>query len=119
MPEPSTLRPVSGLRSTPASLTDSAFIMIDCQNTYTQGVMALDVVAAALDEAATLLRRARSAGIHIKHDAGEGSPYDIAPKSARSSTKWRRCLRDHRAGCSCDTGLTSAGRGRRELSRAR
>jgi nicotinamidase-related amidase len=54
--------------------------MIDCQNTYTQGVMALDGVAAALAEAATLLRRARSAGIpiiHIKHDAGEGSPYDI------------------------------------------
>jgi nicotinamidase-related amidase len=53
--------------------------MIDCQNTYTRGVMALDGVAAALDEAATLLQRARSAGIpiiHIKHDAGEGSPYD-------------------------------------------
>ncbi len=45
-----------------------------------QGVMALDGVAAALDEAATLLTRARSACIpiiHIKHDAGEGSPYDI------------------------------------------
>jgi nicotinamidase-related amidase len=80
MPEPTTLRALSGLPSTPASLTDSTLIMIDCQNTYTQGVMALDGVAAALDEAATLLRRARSAGIpiiHIKHDAGEGSPYDI------------------------------------------
>lgn len=80
MPEPTTLRALSGLPSTPASLTDSTLIMIDCQNTYTQGVMALDGVAAALDEAAMLLRRARSAGIpiiHIKHDAGEGSPYDI------------------------------------------
>ena len=80
MPEPTTLRALSGLPSTPANLTDSTLIMIDCQNTYTQGVMALDGVAAALDEAATLLRRARSAGIpiiHIKHDAGEGSPYDI------------------------------------------
>lgn len=54
--------------------------MIDCQNTYVQGVMALDGVAAALDEAAELLERARSAGIpiiHFKHDAGEGSPYDV------------------------------------------
>jgi nicotinamidase-related amidase len=80
MPEPTTLRALSGLPATPASLTDSTLILIDCQNTYTKGVMKLDGVAAALDEAATLLRRARSAGIpiiHIKHDSGEGSPYDI------------------------------------------
>lgn len=80
MPEPTTLRALSGLSSTPASLADAALVMIDCQNTYTRGVMALDGVAAALDEAAILLGRARSAGIpiiHVKHDAGEGSPYDI------------------------------------------
>jgi nicotinamidase-related amidase len=96
MPEPTTLRALSGLPSIPASLTDSTLIMIDCQNTYTQGVMALDGVAAALDEAATLLTRARSAGIpviHIKHDAGEGSPYDIRAEIARSSTKWRQRAR--------------------------
>ena len=80
MPEPTTLRALSGLPSTPASLADSTLIMIDCQNTYVQGVMALDGVAAALDEAAELLERARSASIpiiHFKHDAGEGSPYDV------------------------------------------
>ena len=80
MSEPTTLRAISGLPSTPASLADSTLIMIDCQNTYVRGVMALDGVAAALDEAAELLERARSAGIpiiHFKHDAGEGSPYDV------------------------------------------
>ncbi|HEY5077139.1 MAG TPA: cysteine hydrolase family protein, partial [Acidimicrobiia bacterium] len=80
MPEPTTLRALSGLPSTPASLADSTLIMIDCQNTYVDGVMALDGVGAALDEAAALLERARSAGIpiiHFQHDAGEGSPYDI------------------------------------------
>ena len=80
MPDPTTLRALSGMPSTPASLSDSTLILIDCQNTYTQGVMALDGVAAALDEAATLLQRARSAGIpiiHVKHDGGEGTPYDI------------------------------------------
>ena len=54
--------------------------MIDCQNTYVRGVMALDGVAAALDEAAELLERARLAGIpiiHFQHDGGEGSPYDV------------------------------------------
>ena len=80
MSEPTTLRALSGLPSTPASLADSTLIMIDCQNTYVRGVMALDGVAAALDESAELLERARSAGIpiiHFKHDAGEGSPYDV------------------------------------------
>jgi len=80
MSEPTTLRAISGLPSTPASLADSTLIMIDCQNTYVRGVMALDGVAAALDESAELLERARSAGIpiiHFKHDAGEGSPYDV------------------------------------------
>jgi nicotinamidase-related amidase len=80
MPTPTTLRDLSGMPATPARLADSTLIMIDCQNTYTRGVMALDGVSAALDEAARLLERARSAGIpiiHIQHDSGEGSPYDI------------------------------------------
>ena len=58
----------------------TALIMVDLQNTYTEGIMKLENVEPALDEAATLLDRARSAGakiIHIQHDAGEGSPYDV------------------------------------------
>ena len=80
MPEPTTLRDLGGLPSTPAGLAESTLIMIDCQNTYTRGVMELDGVAAALGEAVKLLERARSAGIpivHIEHDDGEGSLYDI------------------------------------------
>jgi nicotinamidase-related amidase len=80
MPEPNTLRALSGLPSTPASLADSTLIMIDCQNTYTRGVMELDGVEPALDEAAKLLQRARAAGIpiiHIQHHDSEGSPYDV------------------------------------------
>lgn len=80
MPAPTTLRTLAGLPSSPPSLADSTLIMIDCQNTYTRGVMELDGVQDALDEAAKLLERARSAGIpivHIEHDDGEGSLYDI------------------------------------------
>ena len=54
--------------------------MIDCQNTYTRGPLELDGVQAALDQAEELLDRARSAGIpiiHVQHDAGVGSPYDV------------------------------------------
>jgi nicotinamidase-related amidase len=84
MTERPTLRTLSGLSPAPANLTESALILIDCQNTYTQGVMELDGVQAALDEAATLLERARVAGIpiiHIQHDAGPGSPYDVHAES--------------------------------------
>jgi nicotinamidase-related amidase len=75
-----TLRELSALPSRPAVLAESALVLIDCQNTYTRGVMELDGVSAALDEVATLLDRARTAGIpviHVQHDGGAGSPYDL------------------------------------------
>ncbi|PRC53327.1 cysteine hydrolase, partial [Mycobacterium sp. ITM-2017-0098] len=66
------------------SLSDSVLVLIDCQNTYTRGVMELEGVQPALEEAAALLDRARSAGIpviHIQHDDGPGSLYDIEGES--------------------------------------
>jgi len=75
-----TLRQIAGMADQPAALADSTLIMIDCQNTYTQGVLELEGVQPALDQAAELLDRARSARIpivHIMHDAGPGSPYDV------------------------------------------
>jgi nicotinamidase-related amidase len=75
-----TLRTLEDMPSTPPPLRDSALVLVDCQNTYTYGVMELDGVQAALEETATLLDRARTAGIpviHIQHNGGPGSPYDI------------------------------------------
>lgn len=75
-----TLRELSSLPVEPVRLADSALVLIDCQNTYTRGVMELDGVQAALDETAALLDRARTAGIpviHVQHDDGPGSLYDI------------------------------------------
>ena len=80
MPDPTTLRTLVGLPKEPAALAASTLIMIDLQNTYTRGVMELENVQPALDQAAELLDRARTAGtpvIHIVHDAGPGSPYDV------------------------------------------
>lgn len=79
-----TLRTLAGLPAAPAPLAESTLILIDCQNTYTRGVMELDGVQAALDETATLLDRARTAGIpiiHIQHSDGPGSLYDIEGES--------------------------------------
>lgn len=75
-----TLRDISGLDNAPANLSDAALIMIDCQNTYRRGVMQLTSVEEAVKEAERLLGMARdlkSPIIHIRHDAGAGSPYDL------------------------------------------
>jgi nicotinamidase-related amidase len=80
MTENATLRKLGGLVDEPAALADSTLIMIDCQNTYTQGVLELAGVQPALDQAAELLERARGARIpivHIMHDDGAGSLYDV------------------------------------------
>lgn len=80
MSELKTLREVAGLGQEPGALRQSALVMIDCQNTYRTGVMQLAGVEPALDEAARLLARARALAIpiiHIQHDAGPGSPYDV------------------------------------------
>ena len=80
MTENATLRQLVGLADEPAAMAESTLIMIDCQNTYTQGVLELEGVKPALDQAAELLDRARSARIpvvHIMHDGGKGSPFDI------------------------------------------
>jgi nicotinamidase-related amidase len=85
-----TLRALADLPLQPVSLADSTLVMIDCQNTYTRGVLELEGVQAALDQAAALLDRARAAGIpiiHIQHDDGPGSLYDIGGESGAIVTR--------------------------------
>lgn len=75
-----TLRDLTGMSPEPAPISKSALVLIDCQQTYREGVMQLEGVEPALEEAASLLGRFREAGrpiIHIMHDAGAGTPYDV------------------------------------------
>ncbi|MEV7725245.1 isochorismatase family protein [Streptomyces sp. NPDC087917] len=75
-----TLRDVSGLDNRPPRLGDSILVLIDFQNTYRTGVMALEGAEEALAAGARLLERARAAGIpvvHVLNDGGENTPYDI------------------------------------------
>jgi nicotinamidase-related amidase len=79
-----TLRVLADLPQQPAGLSGSTLVLIDCQNTYTRGVMELEGVQAAIDEAAALLDRARMLNIpvaHIQHDDGPDSLYDIEGES--------------------------------------
>ncbi|MET9212469.1 MULTISPECIES: cysteine hydrolase family protein [unclassified Nocardia] len=81
-----TLRQLNGFDETPAALADSTLILIDYQNTYTQGVMELTEWKPALDAAAELLTKARESGatvIHVINDGGAGTPYDITAEIGR------------------------------------
>jgi len=75
------LRQALGLPSTAPRLSDDcALVLIDCQVTYTRGPMRLHNVDAALTECRRLLQAARRAGatvVHVVHDAGAGSLYDV------------------------------------------
>ncbi|MGW4053314.1 isochorismatase family protein [Streptomyces sp. NPDC004779] len=81
-----TLRDLNELDQTPAVLGSSTVILVDYQNTYTQGVMRLEGWQEALAAAALLLDRARAAGatvVHVINDGGEGTPYDIREEIGR------------------------------------
>lgn len=80
MSELKTIREIAGLGDESTSITDSALIIIDAQNTYCEGVMKLDGVEEALKDCRLMLDRFRNAGrpvFHIQHDAGPGTPYDV------------------------------------------
>ncbi|MFF5445590.1 isochorismatase family protein [Streptomyces sp. NPDC012888] len=79
-----TLRDLIGLDGRPPRLGESALVLIDFQNTYREGPMALEGAGQALAAAARLLERARAAGtpvVHVVNDAGEGSLYDVRARS--------------------------------------
>lgn len=83
-----TLREIVGLDMNPAKLNESTLILIDCQNTYRKGMMQLTGVEKAILEAKKLLEKARALNIpviHIQHDAGVGSPYDVTSEIGRIS----------------------------------
>ena len=70
---------LAGMADQPATMAESTPDP-DPLNTYTRGVLELDGVQAALDEAAKLLDRARSARIpifHVAHDGERARRYDV------------------------------------------
>ncbi|AYN38883.1 cysteine hydrolase [Streptomyces dangxiongensis] len=76
-----TLRELNGFDETPASLSDATLILVDYQNTYTDGVMELDGWRPALANAQALLKRARKAGTPVIHIVDKG--YDLKSKAGR------------------------------------
>ncbi|MFC7884213.1 cysteine hydrolase family protein [Streptomyces sp. NPDC057376] len=76
-----TLRELNKLGETPATLSDATLILVDYQNTYTEGVMELDGWKPAVDNAEALLKRAREAGTPVIHIVDKG--YDLKSKAGQ------------------------------------
>src|SRR5215472_2770100 len=75
---PKTLLEIAGATATPARLGTAAIVVIDAQQEYVDGKLALPAVAPALDEIGRLLARGRAVGtpiIHIVHHGGPKGPF--------------------------------------------
>ena len=65
-----TMLQMSGLSPTPATMADGVLLIIDAQREYTDGLLPLTGVAAAVDALAGLLEKARNAKapiVHVRH----------------------------------------------------
>lgn len=88
---PKTLLELAGANPAPASLKDATLVVIDAQNEYVAGPIALPGVGPALGAIADLLAAARAAGtpiVHLAHRAPAGvfvegtEGAEIAPQAA-------------------------------------
>jgi len=71
---PRTLLEIAGATMTPARLRNAAIVVIDAQQEYVDGALALPAIAPALDEIGALLARARAATTPIIHIVHRGQP---------------------------------------------
>jgi len=77
--EPKTLLQLAGADLTPGRLAESALVLIDIQNEYLSGPLALPDAANAVEQARALLEKARAAKtpiFHIAHKGKAGGPFD-------------------------------------------
>ena len=69
-----TMLQMAGAAPTPATMADGVLVIIDAQREYTDGLLPLSGVAAAVDALAVLLEKARKAGAPVVHVRHKGSP---------------------------------------------
>ncbi|MGY3534749.1 cysteine hydrolase family protein [Bradyrhizobium sp. USDA 4452] len=117
-----TLMQLAGIDLTPPRLGDSCLVLIDIQNEYLAGPLALPDAGPAIARATALLGRARESGaaiIHIAHKGAPGSLFDrsaergaiIAPLSPRpGETVIEKQLPNAFAGTDLNAQLAATGR---------
>ncbi|VIO65966.1 Streptothricin hydrolase [Bradyrhizobium ivorense] len=77
-----TLFQLAGADLTPPRLGDACLVLIDIQNEYLAGPLALPDANAAIARAAALLARARESGAAIFHIAHRGKPGSLFDRTA-------------------------------------
>lgn len=77
-----TLLQLAGADPNPPRLGEACLVLIDLQNEYLAGPLALPDAAAAVTRASALLGRAREAGAKIFHIAHRGRPGSLFDRSA-------------------------------------
>lgn len=77
-----TLMQLAGIDLTPPRLGDSCLVLIDIQNEYLAGPLALPHAGPAIARATALLARARESGAAIIHIAHKGAPGSLFDRSA-------------------------------------
>ncbi|WOH79218.1 cysteine hydrolase family protein [Bradyrhizobium sp. BEA-2-5] len=76
-----TLMQLAGIDLTPPRLGDSCLVLIDIQNEYCAGPLALPDANPAIARATALLARARESGVAIIHIAHKGQPGSLFDRS--------------------------------------
>lgn len=122
MSDPKTLMQMAGADMNPSALSDSALVLIDCQEEYRSGFLPLTGVDDAVTQAAALLQRARAHGspvVHVKHVGKPGGAFDpdgpggaimteLAPQDGE--TVIQKGLPNSFAGTDLNTALEGTGR---------
>ncbi len=86
MSEPKTLLELAGADLKPAKLDSACLVLIDMQNEYLEGPIAVPDADAAIAQAKRLLAAARDAGspvIHVAHKGRAGGLFDREAKRGR------------------------------------
>ncbi len=86
MPDPKTLLQLAGADLTPAKIRDACLVLIDLQNEYRLGPIAVPNADAAIANAERLLGAARSSGapiFHVAHKGRAGSLFDREAERGR------------------------------------
>jgi nicotinamidase-related amidase len=80
MSTPKTLLELSGADTRPPPLSGAALVIIDAQNEYLDGKLALPGIKPAMDALVRLLAKARDAGapvVHVQHRGRPGGLFDV------------------------------------------
>ena len=100
MTTPKTLLEMAGADLRPAPLAQSTLVIIDAQNEYLDGKLALPGVKPAVDALARLLAKARAAGapvVHIQHKGRAGGLFDLEARGGAIIDAVKPAGGEHRA----------------------